>query len=123
MPDNDGRFVGDVQVLDDWRNGTIYIAGPMTGIPYHNYPAFHAAAQQLRDNNIDVVNPAELHGGDLGRPFEYYLRRDLIAMLKCDAIALLDGWEYSRGCTIEINTANSVGIPAYPLATILERAS
>ena len=39
----------------------IYIAGPMTGRPDLNFPAFHAAATTLRDAGFDVVNPAEIN--------------------------------------------------------------
>ena len=36
----------------------IYISGPMTGMPEHNFPAFHAAADRLRKAGWSVVNPA-----------------------------------------------------------------
>ena len=42
----------------------IYIAGPMTGIPEHNYPAFHAAVAKLRAEGYAVTSPADLHGGN-----------------------------------------------------------
>ena len=38
---------------------TIYIAGPMTGLPECNYPAFHEAARRLRLLGYEVLNPAE----------------------------------------------------------------
>lgn len=39
----------------------IYLAGPMTGLPEHNFPAFHAEAARLRGLGYHVENPAE-HG-------------------------------------------------------------
>ncbi len=47
---------------------TVYIAGPMTGLPGWNYSAFNAAAKTLRDIGIKVENPAEHYGGDTSRP-------------------------------------------------------
>ena len=38
----------------------LYIAGPMTGLPRFNYPAFHAAADVLRRMGHDAVSPAEM---------------------------------------------------------------
>ena len=37
-----------------------YLAGPMSGIPQSNFPAFDAAAKHLRDLGHDIVSPAEL---------------------------------------------------------------
>jgi len=41
---------------------TIYIAGPMSGLPEFNYPAFFAAAEQLTAAGYDVLNPARPEG-------------------------------------------------------------
>lgn len=70
----------------------IYIAGPMTGLPEHNYPAFHAAARAWRDAGWDVANPAENFGGEQGRPYREYVRADVETLKSCDAIAMLPGW-------------------------------
>jgi hypothetical protein len=88
----------------------IYVAGPMTGMPEHNFPAFHAAAERFRAAGWRVVNPAEnFHGRtDLSR--STYLRVDLILLAQCDAIALLSGWERSAGATLEAVVAAEIGL-------------
>lgn len=92
---------------------TIYIAGPMTGYPEWNYPAFTAAAAALRGMGHTVVSPHELHDDDMTRPFDWYLRRDLKALCDCDAIALLPGWVDSRGATLEYQVARGLELKVY----------
>lgn len=41
----------------------LYLAGPMTGLPDFNYPAFHAAAAAWRAAGWTVANPAENFNG------------------------------------------------------------
>ena len=95
------------------KRGSIYIAGPMTGCKDYNYPAFNAAAKELRADGWDVVNPAEL-GNSFGTPEELnnnqpLLKRliaiELQAVADCDAIYLLPGWHESRGATTEFGVA------------------
>lgn len=93
----------------------IYIAGPMTGYPQHNYPAFEAAAGDLRALGFRVVSPHELHDDDMGRPFDWYLRRDLKALVECDAIALLPGWQDSRGASLEHHVAVALGLQVFTI--------
>ena len=83
----------------------IYIAGPMTGLPDFNYPAFNLTAAYLRGKGHEVVNPAELFEGQTGHPWEHYMRAGLSAMLTCDTIALLPDWSKSRGAWLEQNLA------------------
>ncbi|HEX6940219.1 MAG TPA: DUF4406 domain-containing protein [Longimicrobiales bacterium] len=96
----------------------IYLAGPMSGIKAHNFPAFHARAAELRVQGYDVVNPAELDDGDASKPWEHYMRRDLALLVTCDAVALLPGWQASRGATLEVHVANALGMPVLDAETM-----
>ncbi len=87
----------------------IYLSGPMTGLPNLNFPAFHAEAARLRTRGFEVVNPAELHK-DPGANWHACLRTDLKAMLDCDGLVLLDGWQRSAGAHLEIHVAHRVGL-------------
>ena len=87
----------------------IYIAGPMTGLPELNFPAFNAEAQFLRSLGFDVVNPAEINP-DHAMPWNECMRRDIAELVKCDAIRLLPGWESSKGATLEHHIAERLGM-------------
>jgi len=87
----------------------IYIAGPMTGLPEHNFPAFRAAAARLVESGYEVTDPSTLGEHD-DWSWADYLRRDLPELLKCDGVALLPGWLFSRGARLEWRTARRVGI-------------
>ena len=89
----------------------IYVAGPMTGLPEFNFPAFHAAAARLREAGWEsVVNPAGNFGGRTDMPRASYLRADVALLVTCDAIALLPGWEESPGATLEVIIAAELGL-------------
>ena len=90
--------------------GRVYIAGPMTGLPDHNYPAFHRAAATLRASGWHVESPADPGQVD-GWTWADYMRRGLQQMLTCDTIALLPGWHTSRGALIEARLADTLGMP------------
>ena len=100
------------------KHERIYIAGPMTGVPEHNFPAFHAAAQRLRKAGWEVVNPAENFGGQTDLPRETYLRADVALLVTCNAIAMLSGWEESRGAKLEYLLARELGMPVLDAETI-----
>jgi len=96
----------------------LYIAGPMTGLAENNFPAFHDAAKRLRTAGFKVVNPAEL-GGEEGREWEYYLRRDIPHLVLCEAVAVLDGWWNSAGAKLETQLAAGLNMPIKPVEMIL----
>lgn len=97
---------------------TIYLAGPMSGLPDYNFPAFHAAAKRLRSMGYTVINPAELDGGDTSKPWDYYMRRDIPMLLTAEAVAVLPGWEQSRGATLEVTIARALGMPVLDAETL-----
>lgn len=87
----------------------IYISGPMSGLPEHNFPAFHGAAAKLRAVGYEVVNPAEINE-DTTLTWEQCLRADIRALCDCDTVALLPGWEDSKGAHLEVHVAHRLGI-------------
>lgn len=86
-----------------------YLAGPMSGLPDLNFPAFHAETARLRLAGHEVVNPAEVNP-DHEMPWAECMRRDIPAMLTCEGIALLPGWERSRGAKLEHHVATALGM-------------
>lgn len=65
----------------------VYLSGPMSGIPDHNKPAFHARAAEFR------------------------------ALVECDAIAVLPGWQRSEGASLEVAIAKALRLPVYDAST------
>ncbi|BCP56212.1 hypothetical protein K32_48290 [Kaistia sp. 32K] len=91
------------------RANRIYVAGPMTGYPDLNFPAFNAAAEALQADGWDAVNPAD-HGIVDGAEWGDYLRADIAQLAQCEAIYLLPGWPQSKGAQLEITIAKALGM-------------
>jgi hypothetical protein len=91
------------------RQRRIYIAGPMTGIAEHNFPAFFAAEAHLCTQGWEVENPAR-HGVVEGAQWEDYMRYDIVRMMRCSTIYLLTGWTRSRGARLEYKIATGLGM-------------
>lgn len=100
----------------------IYLSGPMTGIDKYNFPAFDFAAAKLRGEGHEVFSPADndrKYGlvGDTTQPFppgvtlNVLLLDDLTFICQvAEAIALLPGWEKSKGAASELATAKALGL-------------
>ncbi len=88
----------------------IYIAGPMTGIPEYNSPAFHKAAEQLLAEGHEPINPAR-HGLIDGYEWSDYMRLALRDLADAEVVLMLPGWTGSRGARIEAAIAGHLGIP------------
>lgn len=87
----------------------VYISGPMTGLPDLNFPAFYAAADRLRAQGLEPVNPAEINAGT-NTDWHACMRTDIKALCDCDALALLPGWMNSKGAHLEVHLAHRLGI-------------
>lgn len=111
------------------RKRVLYIAGPMRGVAWFNYPMFDRVAKELREAGNEVISPADEdrkqdgfdpfanpayhtagncvfpHDMDFGKT----VRRCLDAVLRCDEIVLLPGWEGSNGAVAELTLAIWLG--------------
>lgn len=96
----------------------IYLAGPMSGMPDNNYPAFAAETIRLRGLGYEVVSPAEINPE--GATWHECMRRDVAALVTCDHVATLPDWEKSQGATLEVYLADRLGIRDSPAHTITE---
>ncbi len=91
----------------------LYLAGPMSGYAEHNFPAFNRVAALLRAEGYAVFNPAENADGGVRRPRSFYMRRDIPALMDCDAIATLPNWQRSRGACLEMWIAIDLDMPIF----------
>lgn len=101
----------------DITAGKWYLAGPMSGVPQFNIPAFDAAAKALRAVGCKIISPAELDALEIrtkyllsadgatlpGTPtWGTFLSRDVkIVADDVRGIVLMSGWEKSRGARLE----------------------
>lgn len=91
---------------------TLYVAGPMSGLPDFNYPAFFAAAKELEAAGYVVENPAANETPD-GATWLGFMRLSLVQISKSDGIALLPGWKASKGASLEVHIAEALELPVH----------
>ncbi|UFQ02213.1 DUF4406 domain-containing protein [Pseudomonas fitomaticsae] len=96
--------------LADTRTNRLYLAGPMTGFEDFNFPAFNKMAAELRAQGYVVENPAE-HGVVDGADWADYMAYDLTRLGLCGQVAVLPGWENSKGARLEVHIARELGMP------------
>jgi Domain of unknown function (DUF4406) len=104
----------------------IYLSGPITGRPKHAQE-FATAAVWVHSLGHEPVDPhaipPQAHDGDCPpgarngdldpHTWPCYLRTDLVAMLQCDALLMLQGHEYSQGASLERYVATKCGMKIY----------
>lgn len=97
----------------------LYLSGPMTGYPNHNFEAFNKAAALLTSFGFRVENPAS-KGVIEGWNWAAYLKYDLDILIWCDGVATLPGWQESKGAVLEVHVAQQLDISVRPVQTWLD---
>lgn len=114
----------------------VYLAGPMRGYKEFNFPAFHAAARDLRADGHEVFSPAERdiarHGTDIskgnnsgseaaaekdhGFSLRVAVGEDLAWICEnADGLALLPDWRNSKGACAERGVALALNLKVWEL--------
>lgn len=108
----------------------IYIAGPMRGLPGWNFAAFDAAERRLRDAGHLPLSPAATTRAIYGvnymsgdpeaddRHLRHVMSIDLANVFAADAVAVLPGWERSRGARVELALAAFLGLEVIDAETL-----
>lgn len=115
----------------------VYLSGPMRGYEDFNFPAFDSAAAFLRTHGHEVFNPAEKDRdhdptgvswksktGDITQAEQTgmfdrrkAIRADLDYIIDhADAIALLPGWNESKGANAELWLARFLDLTEWHLS-------
>lgn len=89
----------------------VYISGPITGTGYWDArDRFYKVWSEARNAECNVVDPTDI--GAWGLSWETYMRIAIavIESGEIDLMVMLNGWEQSRGATIEHLWAKNHGV-------------
>ena len=93
----------------------IYLSGKITGLEKEDYTRQFARAESFyKTGGFDVVNPVKI-GEEVLKinpkaEWQDFMIRDLEALRTCTHIALLEGWEESKGAKMEKAEAEKLGL-------------
>lgn len=91
----------------------IYISG---AIAHHDLEerklAFCLCAAFCEHCGFEAVNPFD-NGVDQSEDWRVHMKADIKMLVECDAICMMDGWEQSKGCKLELDVASSCGLTVY----------
>ena len=121
----DWRDRSEDEAIEHERKPRCYIAGPIAGVPDFR-ERFAAAVPAVEALGYEVVNPCDIppadHEGECPPGYDpgedasghassaCFMGADLRALLDCDAIYMLPGWQESRGATVERSVAVDCGM-------------
>ena len=98
----------------------VYVSGPVTGFADGNRPAFEEAARALRASGCAARIPHD--DVDPGTPWIPALKLTIMAILaQADGLAMLEGWERSRGASLERQVALALGMPVMTVGSWIRR--
>lgn len=87
---------------------TIYLSGPITGVP-HYWEPFETAEDLVEGLGYTVITPTRL---PQGMDNSQYMRICLAMIDSADAVLFLQGWSKSAGARLELAYVNYVSKPA-----------
>lgn len=80
----------------------IYLSGPVTGTDDY-MKKFLKLDQELVEAGFTVVNPAVVNFNlPEDTTHEEYMKMSLVMLEMCDAVIMMEGYEKSRGCNMEL---------------------
>ena len=94
------------------KTQTVYLSGPMTGLPDYNRAAFNLRAEAFRAAGYTVNNPAEIsvaHG--TSKSYGFYFKRAMRMLLNSDVVYVFGDITESKGAIMELDVAKMAEMP------------
>lgn len=92
------------------KNMKLYISGKISGTDLdYVRRLFDKVATTLRALGHEVINPL-CNGLSEAAPWEEHIAKDIINLIDCEGIYMLQGWEDSQGARIEHAVAKEIGL-------------
>ena len=100
---------------EDGSPVTVYLAGPMSGLPNYNFEVFERYARILREQGYTVVSPHDTAGQATHLPRSWYFRMDFAIIANVDYVFFIPGWQTSAGARAEAIMATEMGVDCWVL--------
>ena len=108
-----GRYGGLGLSVEEYNPSTlkkVYISGPITGTKDY-LERFERIETSLSRQGMEVINPAKVNVNlPKSTTWEEYMRMSLCMLGMCDGIYMMEGWQQSRGASLEYAYARGMGI-------------
>ena len=93
----------------------LYVIGPVTGKKNRNEAAFEEARRKLEAAGYEVTTPLDLIPESTS--WEAAMRWSVRAIVNngYSGVAMIDGWEESKGAKLECVVSLTIGVPAHPV--------
>lgn len=98
---------------------TYYMAGPMSGLPDYNYPAFTENCAVLRGYGIKILSPHEEPWPPLADEmtknhlWDYMMAATRELLERADGIILIPGWCWNKGALKELDIVREAYLPVW----------
>jgi hypothetical protein len=113
----------------------VYISGPIMDASAVQQMSFSIMESVLAGQGHEPVNPKKVSAcsdqtcdrtvaevrKDMEHSWSCYLRHDLVAMLGCDAVLMLPGWQRSHGAQLEHQVAVACGLKVDYVNSVTEK--
>lgn len=97
------------------RENSVYLSGAISGLDWmtvkgHFYSLQYLLEDEYRLTLFNIVNPVDL---EEQANWVDYMKIHIPALINCEAIVMLKGWETSRGAALERTIAHELKMPIY----------
>lgn len=89
---------------------SVYISLPITGFPLTQVKRKAGQIKRLlQAKGFIPLSPLDI-APEPDKPISYYMGRDIMALMECQAVFFCRGWEKSNGCLLEYHAAQIYGL-------------